>query len=107
MGYNHRSNIYVPCANGMNRDDLNHKEDPIKVFENAIDRHRQDVIDDVFLRAKGIYCLTDELRGCIDEKTLDKIRSDAQDIGMILCSLTSERLPGAYWYPEGSSDRDF
>lgn len=99
-------NYYVPCANGTDKDDLDHREDPVKVFENAINVHKQQVIDDVFVRAKSLYCLTEELRGCIDDKTIERLKADAKDIGMTLCSLTSERLPAAYWYPPTSMDED-
>ena len=87
--------------------DLNHREDPVKVFENTVSLKNQKRIDKIYCLAKDLFCLMEELKGALDDKLVSEIRSDAADIAVKLSDKTSERLPQAYWYPENNENGEW
>lgn len=95
-----RQRNYIPVFN-KNNEELDHRKEPQKTFDHAIEMHDEDVINEVFLLAKDIYCLTEHLRTAIGDATTDEIKAAALCIASNLGDKTKENLWQAYHYPNG------
>ena len=96
---------YVPTYPYSRRnaagEEIDHKEDPSKVFDSAIENFYQDLVNDMFENIMDVYCSADLLRSCIDKDEIAAIRKYADEISEILKPHTSDRLSVYSYMPFG------
>lgn len=99
--YTGRANVYAPTYLGRNKrgEEINHKEDPSKVFDSAVDNFCQDLIDDIFMKAMSIYCGAELLRGCLTKDRVEELKKHADEISEILKPHTSDRGIDYFYLP--------
>lgn len=103
--YNRTLKQYYPVHISNKGEELDHKKDPVKMFDDCLDRHAQDIVDDIFDLSKTIYCQAENLRGQIDDKTVEYIKEKAGDIAKSICAITSDRVSYYYDVPVPPSER--
>ena len=91
--YTDRANKYVPTyvIRNMWGEEINHKEDPSKVFDSAVNAFCQDLIDDMFMKAMSIYCGSELLIRCLTKERVEELKKHANEISEILKLHTSDR----------------
>lgn len=94
----------LPNCYDENGEPMNHKENVTEVFEHGIDLYTQETIDNLFLAAKSIYQMVDELKGHLDKDVAKKIQESAVDIGKKIAPLTSDDI--SYYYYRWDSNTD-